>query len=59
MAAAPESGAGIFGDFFNLLLTPQEDLEALTNGASPNDLSAKDDKSIPIGTNAIVPSYVF
>jgi hypothetical protein len=26
VAAAPESGNGIFGDFFNLLLTPQEDL---------------------------------
>ena len=26
----PESGSGMFGDVFNLLLMPQEDLEALT-----------------------------
>ena len=32
MAATPETGSGLFGDFFDLLLVPQEDLEALTEG---------------------------
>ena len=30
VAMVPESGSGMFGDVFNLLLMPQEDLEALT-----------------------------
>ena len=32
VAATPETGSGLFGDFFDLLLVPQEDLEALTEG---------------------------
>ena len=30
----PESGIGIFGDLFKLLLTPQEDLDEMINGVS-------------------------
>ena len=30
----PESGSGMFGDVFNLLLMPQEDLEALSKQVS-------------------------
>ena len=39
VAAAPESGNGIFGDFFNLLLTPQDELEAITNEVHPPSLN--------------------
>ena len=34
VAAVPESGIGIFGDLFKLLLTPQEDLDTMINGVS-------------------------